>query len=194
MHYLRFTLVGLLVCATMASAASIYRYRGPDGETLFSDRPIDDPRYTLLSHSRNGKYLGQLSAPAMRVSRQQIETYIDSAAKRYSVDAKLIKAIIQAESGFNPYAMSKAGAVGLMQLMPDTAAGYNIADLMDPQANIDAGVRHVADLLRQFNNDIELVLAAYNAGAGAVKRYGGVPPFSETRRYIDKVLTDYRAN
>lgn len=191
---MRYALIVLCFLAEVAAAASMYRYRGPNGEVMFSDRKIDDPRYTLLSHSRDGKYLGKLSTPATPVSRQQIEAFITAAARRYSVDAKLINAIVYAESAFNPYAMSKAGAVGLMQLMPDTAAGYNIADLMDPQANVDAGVRHVADLLREFEGNVELAVAAYNAGAGAVRRHGGVPPYRETQRYVAKVLAYWRAN
>lgn len=191
---MRRTLVGLLLFCQVASAASMYRYRGPNGEVLFSDRKIDDPSYTLLSHSRNGQYLGKLSTPATPVSRQQVDGYIASAARRYGVDAGLISAIIMAESSYNPYAMSKAGAVGLMQLMPDTAAGYHIADLMDPQANIDAGVRHVADLLREFEGNVEWAIAAYNAGSGAVRRHRGVPPYLETQRYVAKVLAYWRGD
>jgi len=191
---MRFALVGLLLIADVAAAASMYRYRGPNGEVLFSDRKLDKPGYTLLSHSRQGKYLGKLAAPATPVSRDQINQFIQSAARRYGVDETLISAIVKAESSFNPYAMSKAGAVGLMQLMPDTAAGYHIADLMDPEANIDAGVRHVASLLQEFNGDIELSIAAYNAGSGAVKRHGGVPPYPETQRYVSKVLGFWRGH
>lgn len=191
---MRLALIGVLLFCQMATAASMYRYRGPNGEVLFSDRKIDDPGYTLMSHSRNGKYLGKLTTPATPVSRQQIDEFIVSAARRYNVDAALISAIIMAESSYNPYAMSKAGAVGLMQLMPDTAAGYHIADLMDPQANIDAGVRHVADLLREFDGDVVLAVAAYNAGSGAVRRHKGVPPYRETQRYVAKVLAYWRGD
>jgi soluble lytic murein transglycosylase-like protein len=178
--------------ANVAAAASMYRYRGPAGEVVFTDRKLDDPRYTLLSHSRNGQYLGKLSTPATSVSRQVINNYILAASKRYSVDTGLIQAIVETESGFQPYAISPAGAVGLMQLMPDTAAGYHIADLMDPEANIDAGVRHVAHLLHMFGGDVHLAVAAYNAGAGSVKHYGGVPPYAETQRYVEKVLHLWR--
>src|SRR6056300_1714352 len=104
---MRFALVGLLLIADVAAAASMYRYRGPNGEVLFSDRKLDKPGYTLLSHSRQGKYLGKLAAPATPVSRDQINQFIQSAARRYGVDETLISAIVKAESSFNPYAMSK---------------------------------------------------------------------------------------
>lgn len=192
MHGLRYALVLVLLGANVAGAASMYRYRGPAGEVVFTDRKMDDPRYTLLSHSRDGQYLGKLSTPATTVSRHTIETYIAAASQRYAVDSALISAIIEMESGFQPYAISPAGAVGLMQLMPDTAAGYHIADLMDPQANVDAGVRHVAHLLQMFEGDVVRAVAAYNAGAGNVIRYGGVPPFAETQRYVENVLRRWR--
>ncbi len=118
---------------------------------------------------------------------------IMKAARRHEVEPEIIKAIIMAESGFNPRAVSRSGARGLMQLMPRTAKYLGVMDSFDPQHNIEGGVRYFRTLLDRFNYDIELALAAYNAGSRNVLRYGGVPPFKETRFYIRKVLKFYEA-
>lgn len=110
------------------------------------------------------------------------------AANRYRVDSALIKAIIMAESSYNPKAISKRGARGLMQLMPKTAQALGVGDSFDPEHNINAGVKHFRNLLNQFNGDVRLALAAYNAGSGKVRKYQGVPPFKATRYYIKKVF------
>ncbi len=114
---------------------------------------------------------------------------IAAAARRNQIDARLIEAVIQVESGFDPQAVSAKGATGLMQLMWSTAQRYQVRDRFDPRENINAGTRHLKYLLDRFNGDVVLALAAYNAGAGAVERHRGVPPYPETQRYIDKVLT-----
>jgi soluble lytic murein transglycosylase-like protein len=113
--------------------------------------------------------------------------------KRYNIDPPLIKAIIYAESYFDPRAVSRRGAQGLMQLMPDTARELQVSDPFNPRENIDGGTRYMRYLLDNFNNDLVLSLAAYNAGPGAVKRSGGVPKIHETRRYVNKVLKQYKA-
>jgi soluble lytic murein transglycosylase-like protein len=111
---------------------------------------------------------------------------IASAAVAYGVDERLVHAVIEAESNYQPRARSRTGAKGLMQLMPATARQYAVRDPYDPQANIEAGVRHLKDLLGRF--ELRLALAAYNAGEGAVRTYGGLPPFAETRSYVARVL------
>jgi soluble lytic murein transglycosylase-like protein len=111
---------------------------------------------------------------------------IAASAAAHGVDVRLVHAVIEAESNYQPRARSRAGARGLMQLMPATARQYAVRDAYDPKANIDAGVRHLKDLLSRF--DVSLALAAYNAGEGAVRAYGGLPPFAETRRYVAKIL------
>ncbi|MBI5896926.1 MAG: lytic transglycosylase domain-containing protein [Desulfobacterales bacterium] len=113
---------------------------------------------------------------------------IMQAAEAYSVDPALIRAIILAESSYNPQAVSKRGAQGLMQIMPTTARSLGLSDSFDPARNIDAGVRYFRSLMDRFNGDVHLALAAYNAGSRHVRQYGGVPPFSATRSYIQKVL------
>lgn len=114
-----------------------------------------------------------------------------STARRHSLDAFLVAAVIEAESGFNPTAVSPMGALGLMQLMPDTAALYTQRDPLDPAVNVDTGARYLRSLLSRFDGDLELAIAAYNAGPGSVERYGAVPPYRETRAYVDKVLARY---
>jgi soluble lytic murein transglycosylase-like protein len=116
---------------------------------------------------------------------------IDNAAERFSVDSLLLVSIMEAESGFNPYAISPQGALGLMQVMPDTAGFHTVEDLLEPAVNIEIGARYFGRLLHQFDGDVALALASYNAGPGMVRRYGGLPPFPETRHYVDRVLTRY---
>ena len=116
---------------------------------------------------------------------------IESAAARYQVDGLLIAAMIEAESQFDPTAVSPVGATGLMQLMPETGLELGLADLTDPKGNVEAGSRYIRRLLRQFDGDLPLALAAYNAGPTRVARYGGVPPFPETTEYVERVLRHY---
>lgn len=126
-----------------------------------------------------------------QANKKRFTPHIDQAAARYGLDAELIHAVISVESGYNPRAVSPKGAMGLMQLMPATAALYGLGDPFDPLANIDAGTRHLRMLIRRFKN-IRLALAAYNAGAGAVIRYGhNVPPYQETRHYVIRVTHFY---
>jgi soluble lytic murein transglycosylase-like protein len=117
---------------------------------------------------------------------------IDAAGQRYGVDPKLLQSVIQQESGFDPNATSAAGAEGLMQLMPQTAASLGVTNPYDPAQSIDAGARYLAQQLGAFGGDTSLALAAYNAGAGAVQRYGGVPPYPETQSYVQQIMARYQ--
>jgi soluble lytic murein transglycosylase-like protein len=118
----------------------------------------------------------------------QFADLIKEAAARYGVDAGLVQAVVRAESNFNPDAVSSAGALGLMQLMPSTASSLGVTDPLDPEQNLDGGVKFLSQLLNRYNGNTSLALAAYNAGPGAVDKYGGVPPYSETQLYIQKIL------
>ncbi len=130
------------------------------------------------------------SAPDRAEPREPIPFHgiIVQVAGRYEVDPHLIRAIILAESGYNPKAKSEKGARGLMQLMPSTAEALGVQDIYDPEENIDGGVRYFRSLLDRFDGDVQLALAAYNAGSRHVLNYAGIPPFKATRRYIKKVL------
>jgi len=119
---------------------------------------------------------------------------INQAANKYNVNPGLVQAVVKAESNFNPSAVSSAGALGLMQLMPATAAGLGVSNALDPAQNIEGGVKFLSQLLTHFNGNVKLAVAAYNAGQGAVDRYNGVPPYKETQTYVERVLGYYNAN
>jgi soluble lytic murein transglycosylase-like protein len=124
-------------------------------------------------------------------SPQEIDAAIELAASRHNVDPNLVRAVIKVESNFNPNAVSRKGAMGLMQLMPQTARQLNVANPFDPQQNVDAGVRHLKQLMQNYGGDVKLTLAAYNAGQGAVARSAGVPHFAETRNYVKRITQLY---
>src|SRR5579863_182321 len=124
-------------------------------------------------------------------SPRDIDAAIDQAASRHNVDPNLVRAVIKVESNFNPNAVSRKGAVGLMQLMPQTARQLNVTNPFDPQQNVDAGVRHLKQLMENYGGDVKLTLAAYNAGQGAVARSAGVPHFAETRNYVNRITQLY---
>lgn len=126
-------------------------------------------------------------------TQQDIDAAIDQAAARHNVDPNLVRAVIKVESNFNPNAVSRKGAMGLMQLMPSTARQLNVTNPFDPQQNVDAGVRHLKKLIESYGGDVKLSLAAYNAGAGAVARSGGVPRYGETRNYVKRITGLYNS-
>jgi soluble lytic murein transglycosylase-like protein len=126
-----------------------------------------------------------------KLSAAELDTMIEDAATRHNVDANLVRAVVKVESNFNPHAVSRKGAVGLMQLMPGTARSLKVANPWDPQQNVDGGVRYLRQLLENYNGDLQKSLAAYNAGAGAVDRNGGIPPYRETQSYVRNITNLY---
>lgn len=118
---------------------------------------------------------------------------IEAASRKYNISSNIIRAVIMAESGFDTRAVSKAGAIGLMQLMPDTAKALGVNDAFDPRENIDGGVRYLKNMLSEFGGNLELALAAYNAGPNSVKKYGGIPPYEEIQNYVKKVMSNLKA-
>jgi len=149
-----------------------------DGKSIKSDLSELNPS-TSTTRSANS------------LSGGSFESVIQQASQKYGVDSDLVKAVIQNESAYNPSAVSSAGALGLMQLMPATAENLGVDNPMDPAQNIDGGVKLLRELLNQFGGNVTNTLAAYNAGPGAVQQYGGVPPYQETQLYVQRVLSTY---
>ena len=127
----------------------------------------------------------------VQYTKDEILSLIDRTAQKYGIDEKLVRALVKQESGFNPNAKSHAGALGLMQLMPSTAAGLGVKNPLDPVQNVEGGVKYLKSMLDRFNGNTILALAAYNAGPNAVKKYGGVPPYKETQNYVRSILSQY---
>lgn len=125
-------------------------------------------------------------------SPDTIGNMIQLAAKKYGVDAKLVMAVAKVESNLSPDVVSTVGAVGVMQLMPETAQGLGVRNSKDPRENIDGGVRYLKELMTTFDGDVTKVVAAYNAGPNAVQKYNGIPPYSETKDYVAKVMAQYK--
>ena len=161
--------------------ASLCAYRTDSGAIIYTNTTTPDG---LCATATDAPPVGPVSA---RVQRKYDGT-ITLAAQRYGVSTRLIHAVIATESAYNPGAVSPKGAKGLMQLMPATAQSYGVSDLMNPDENIRGGVAHLRDLLDQFGGDTRLAVAAYNAGSQAVRKYSGVPPFTETKEYVRRVL------
>jgi soluble lytic murein transglycosylase-like protein len=166
----------------------VYTYRQPDGVSVFTDKVPPEQRYEVMEfacyacdpHSR-------IDWSSTRLFTAEYSGAIEDAARENGVDPALVRAVIHAESGFNPRARSRKGAMGLMQLMPGTASDMGVRDPWAVQQNIEGGVKYLAMLLAEFKGDVTLATAAYNAGPGAVDRYGGVPPIAETQAYVQRV-------
>jgi soluble lytic murein transglycosylase-like protein len=183
----------LLMASTAAASAHIYTYVDDDGVRHYTDAP-DNNRYRLLILSPQARTVSGDRYDAMLLARaSQYDSIIEKAASAASVEPNLLRAVIVVESGFNSRAVSKRGAVGLMQLMPATATRFGVSNPYDPRENVHAGARYLKFLMDRFGQDVRLALAAYNAGEEAVERSGGqIPPFSETLAYVPRVLKIYR--
>ena len=190
-------LIFVLALPSGPACADIYRSVQVNGVIIFTNIS-KGPGYELFLKEKSDPVPAQTAdrlAGRRADSNSPYASSIQAAGRASDVDPALIHAVILAESGYNPSARSGKGAVGLMQLMPETAKRYGVIDRLDPAQNIRGGTTYLRDLLRLFNNDLRLALAAYNAGEGAVAKYGNrIPPFPETVAYVPRVMTYYRRN
>jgi soluble lytic murein transglycosylase-like protein len=189
--------IGLVLGVVSESSADIYKRVDRYGTIHYTNVPTDKRFYRVVIREMPSisALPGISAAPSYRVdpSRLRVESrvfdpIIASVSRQYGVEATLVKAVIKAESGFQPNAVSPKGARGLMQLMPGTALMHGVRNIHEPFQNIAGGVQHLRMLLDRYSNNVVLALAAYNAGEGYVDQYGGVPPFEETRNYVHRVL------
>jgi Transglycosylase SLT domain len=164
---------------------------------------MDIPTAEISSYDKDDSVLADVPAdpqpalptvgPAVKATRADIDGIVKEIAAKYQLDPDFVASVIKAESNFNPHAISRKGARGLMQLMPQTANQLGVKDAFDPQANVEAGTAHLTALLDQYHNDPIKALAAYNAGAHRVQQYHGVPPYRETRAYVAAIIRDFNA-
>jgi soluble lytic murein transglycosylase-like protein len=180
--------MGLLVTSHLLATAptaraEMYQYIDANGTISLTNVP-SDMRYRRIDILSNRLH--------PTISEQELEPMISRFSRQHQLHPALIRAVIKAESGFDPHAVSRAGAVGLMQLMPQTAARMDVRDLYDPEDNIGGGTKYLRQLLDRFHGNLPLALAAYNAGEHVVDRYRTLPPYTETRQYVRKVLRYYR--
>jgi len=171
------------------STADIYRFEDDEGIVHFTDTPTDKRFKIFLRDLKKDKELRTKLKYSGSVNPGEFEQIIKTYSDKYGVSIHLIKAVIHAESGYNPNAVSSKGASGLMQLMPGTARSLKVADRFNPSDNVEGGVKYLRFLLDTFHGDVSLALAAYNSGLGKVAKYGGIPPYNETRTYVNRVLS-----
>ncbi len=195
---MRWVAAALLSLATCAAHADIYRYYDENGVLHFTDTPPDNRYKLYLATKKTPPALSAAldSGRYKRIPEKRRILYHDhivAAAKTFALEPELLHAVISAESAYNPLARSSKGARGLMQLMPDTAKRYGVQNSFDPAQNIGGGAAYLKDLLVMFGNDMQLAVAAYNAGEGKVMKYGyKVPPYRETMLYVPKVMSYYK--
>jgi len=184
-------LIFTLVVWTQISWGEIYVYYGSDGRTLVTDQPVERLGFRLQHRRQDAQDIGHLLAGRNQAIQQRrivfYDPYIKHASQQFHLDPALVKAVIRVESNFNPYAISRKGAQGLMQVMPQTAARYRANDLFSPVVNINVGAQHLSYLLKRYS-DLDKALAAYNAGEETVDLYQGIPPYNETQDYVRQVL------
>jgi soluble lytic murein transglycosylase-like protein len=194
-------LLAATVLAPGGARADIYKYVDAKGNTYFTDAPLRGSKYKLEWKRESRSLVDEgrkrlakanpASAPSRTVTRRRsdVEHLVQQTARRYGLLPELLHAVIRTESAYNHRAVSHAGAEGLMQLMPGTARRYGVRDSFDPEENVRGGAAYLRDLLDMFDQDLRLALAGYNAGEGAVMKYGRrIPPYRETQDYVQKVL------
>lgn len=200
MHAILLTVLCALLLAPTAYA-DVYKYVDENGVLCFTDAPLITRGETVYrdktssaktrkaAKSKHARYAPKTYAP---VSSDEYRQYVSSTASKYQIEADLIHAVIKTESNGNHRAVSRKGAMGLMQLMPSTANDMNVVNPFNPEENIEGGTRYLRYMIEKFNGNVSLALAAYNAGPKTVERYGAIPPIFETREYVKRVLSLYK--
>ena len=176
-----------LALAVSADSAEIYKYVNEDGVVCYTDAPFGKTSQRM----EGDKVLSKRQQKAAVLTRADFSSYVHQAAAKYDLEPELITAVITTESNGNHRAVSRKGAIGLMQLMPATANDLNVINPFNPEENIEGGTRYLKQLLERFNGNLTLALAAYNSGPKTVEKYGAVPPILETRQYVKKVFSLY---
>lgn len=184
----------LVLTVSLPVTADIYKYVDKYGRVILTDKPKNN-NYKRLVKTWKGweEKKSQIDYDEFAANKKKYASTIEFYASRYQLPTSLLHAVITTESAYDPNAISRAGAVGLMQLMPETAKRYGVSNRRNPSDNVNGGTRYLRDLLKMFNNNVVLALAAYNAGEGAVIKHGNkVPPYNETRNYVNKVIAYYK--
>jgi soluble lytic murein transglycosylase-like protein len=190
--FLSLTLVitAALACATVARA-DFFQYTDDSGVVHITNVPTSK-QYKWMMEERKPSILSPFNPAYKKTSKKKFDAMINSAASRYGIDPQLVKAIVKAESDYDEKAVSKKGATGLMQLMPATASRMGVRNIHDPEDNVEGGIRYLSQLLKMFDWQVPLAVAAYNAGENAVVKYGNrVPPYNETQTYVKRVMHYY---
>lgn len=183
---------GIIFVLAVPCSGEIYTYRDRNGHLVLTDTPQGKPRLRKIRHTnkRKGATRSHRSHREPLVSKNhEINRLVEKYAVLYDLDERLLHAVIRAESDYDENAVSRKGAMGLMQLMPETGKEYGVENFFNPEENISAGAKHLKSLMDRYFGDTRMALAAYNAGTTAVDRYNGVPPFQETEDYVSRILT-----
>jgi hypothetical protein len=188
MNVIAIALAAILLYASPASS-DIYKYMDENGVVCYTDAPMGKKTVRVLKEKKGAGKQEKSFNPEPATEPRDYSAYVENAATKYEIEPELIKAVIKTESNGNHRAVSSKGAMGLMQLMPSTANDMNVANPFNPEENIEGGTRYLRFLLEKFNGDLTLALAAYNAGPTTVERYRSVPPISETKQYVKKILS-----
>lgn len=192
--FLKFLVIGLFCLQVNLAYATVYVYELPNGRKLITDEKVYKPGFKLKRSYKTEPFGSRKSHAPYQAEpiKSQYDALIINTALKYDLEPAFIKAVIHVESAFDRNAVSSAGALGLMQLLPSTAANYQFTqDHFNAARNIEAGTQHMRDLMDRYDDNKRLSLAAYNAGAGAVSKYNGIPPFDETQAYVKKVIKLY---
>ena len=180
-----------LLFIVSTAAADIYKYIDENGVTCYTDAPLEKNNQKIVAEKSNKVIPDKKKVEKSPAVNSDYSSYVQKSARKYEIEPELIHAVIRTESNGNNRAVSKKGAMGLMQLMPSTANDMNVGNPFNPEENIEGGTRYLRYLIEKFNGNLTLAVAAYNSGPKTVERYGNVPPISETRQYVNRVLALY---